>query len=64
MFGFGNKGKIESELPRTAFSLGDEIEGKVILELNKPQKVKRFKVCVYGYRVSVDRSKGRSTENR
>jgi hypothetical protein len=64
MFSFLDKGKIEIELPKNAFSLGDKIDGKVFLELKKPQKAKKLKVCVYGYRVSVEHSKGKTTENR
>ena len=39
MFGF-MKGKMEIVIPKTTYTFGEVIEGKVTLELNKPQKAK------------------------
>jgi hypothetical protein len=49
MFSF-NKGKMDIQLPRTSYIYDEPIEGKVTMELNKPQKGKGVFIQILGER--------------
>ena len=45
VFGLG-EGKMDLQIPKTSFARGETIQGKAILELNKPKKAKRLVVIL------------------
>jgi hypothetical protein len=51
VFGIG-EGKVDIILDKTSYSLGDVINGKVVLTLNSPKKAREFRLRFWGERTA------------
>ena len=66
IFGF-LRGRIDVFLEKYNFSVGETIEGKVLIDLKKPIKAKQLKIGFYGLKIFTERvqtQKGTETRTR